>query len=66
MAMDMVSYGTQKGKNRSGAYLFLPDGDAHSLLTPDTRPHITVTTGPLVSLVWTHGPCMLLCNSPPP
>ena len=55
VAMDLVSYGTRSGKERSGAYLFLPDGPAHSLLTHNTRPHITVATGPLVSKQYSSG-----------
>lgn len=47
--MDIVTYGVRKGKSRSGAYLFLPDGDAQSLLTPGSTPHISITSGPLVS-----------------
>ncbi|CAI8034350.1 Alpha-mannosidase 2x [Geodia barretti] len=46
--MDVVMYGSRQGKQRSGAYIFLPDGAAGSILTPDTRPRIAVTTGPLV------------------
>jgi alpha-mannosidase II len=48
VAMDIVMYGSRQGKHRSGAYLFLPDGAAGSLLTPDTRLRIAVTTGPVV------------------
>ena len=46
VTMDLVSYGTRAGKVHSGAYLFLPDGEARSLLTGQTR--VAMTTGPLV------------------
>ena len=49
VAMEMVTYGTRAGKSHSGAYLFLPDGKAQPLLPSGSKPHITVTTGPLVS-----------------
>lgn len=48
VAMDIVRYGTRLGKEKSGAYLFLPDGPAQSLLTSSTQPRVAVTTGPLV------------------
>lgn len=50
--MDVVTYGVRNGKSRSGAYLFLPDGDARSLLAHGSTPHISITSGPLVSWKW--------------
>ena len=47
--MDVVTYGTRNGKDHSGAYLFMPDREAQTLLPPGSKPQITVTTGPLVS-----------------
>ena len=47
--MDLVMYESRRGKQQSGAYLFLPYGKARSLFTPNTKPRITMTTGPLVS-----------------
>ena len=47
--MDLVMYESRRGKQQSGAYLFLPDGKAHSILTPNKQPRVAVTTGPLVS-----------------
>lgn len=45
-----VRYGTQSGKERSGAYLFLPNGEAE-LVKYDPRPTIQKMEGPLVSEV---------------
>ena len=46
--MDFVTYGTRSGKERSGAYLFLPDGEGASILSTWRHPFITITVGPLV------------------
>ena len=46
--MDFVTYGTRSGKERSGAYLFLPDGEGTSILSTWRHPFITITVGPLV------------------
>lgn len=43
-----VRYGTRPGKDRSGAYLFIPDGEAQSVMY-DSHPTIRKTEGPLVS-----------------
>ena len=48
--MDFVTYGTRSGKERSGAYLFLPDGEGTSILSTWRHPFITITVGPLVRL----------------
>lgn len=32
VGVDFVTYGTRSGKEKSGAYLFLPDGEAKSVL----------------------------------
>ncbi|UYV73641.1 MAN2A2 [Cordylochernes scorpioides] len=48
--INFLKYGTRvKGKDKSGAYLFLPNQDAQSV--EYSRPHIRVTEGPLVSEV---------------
>ncbi len=46
MDLDFVSYGTSSGKEKSGAYLFMPDKEASSIVE---KPHVTIVLGPLVS-----------------
>lgn len=46
--VDFVTYGARKGRDRSGAYLFLPDREAQSMLSSWSKPSITITVGPLV------------------
>ncbi|XP_030828372.1 alpha-mannosidase 2x isoform X2 [Strongylocentrotus purpuratus] len=48
--IEFVTYGTGRDKTKSGAYLFMPDGDAHPLDPPSQIP-IRVTRGPLESHV---------------
>ena len=49
--VDFVWYGTRPSREKSGAYLFLPDMKARSLLIGLGRPPVIITTGPLVSIV---------------
>ena len=49
--VDFVQYGTVTSKEKSGAYLFLPDGEAKSIVSSWSSPPITITVGPLVSVV---------------
>ena len=49
--LDFVSYGTVTSKEKSGAYLFLPDGEAKTILGSWSNPPITITVGPLVSSI---------------
>lgn len=63
--MDIVTYGVRNGKSRSGAYLFLPDGDAQSLLSPGSSPHVSIISGPLVSWQWMSSNTMSLSSSGP-
>lgn len=46
--LDFVSYGTRSGKEKSGAYLFLPDGAATSIVSHKYKPKIVTVAGPLV------------------
>ena len=48
--LDFVSYGTVSSKEKSGAYLFLPDGEARTIIGSRSYPPITITVGPLVSI----------------
>ena len=48
VAVDFLSYGTRGGRERSGAYLFLPDGEARSVVEGRPRPAVSVTAGPLL------------------
>ena len=48
--LDFVSYGTVSSKEKSGAYLFLPDGEARTIVGSRSYPPITITVGPLVSI----------------
>ena len=45
--LDFVSYGTRSGKEKSGAYLFLPDREASSIISNKKYKIITIA-GPLV------------------
>ena len=47
--LEFVSYGTLNAKEKSGAYLFLPDGEAKSIVSSWSNPPITIIVGPLVS-----------------
>lgn len=49
--LDFVTYGTRSGKERSGAYLFMPDKEASSILSSRSKPSIIIIAGPLVSIV---------------
>ena len=49
--LQFVFYSSRRSKDKSGAYLFLPNGKAELLTTPETRPLIRVTRGPLASQV---------------
>lgn len=46
--VDFVMYGSRRGRDRSGAYLFLPDRDGMSMIA-NTKPHVILAVGPLVS-----------------
>ena len=59
--LDFVSYGTVTSKEKSGAYLFLPDGEAKTILGSWSNPPITITVGPLVSGIYI---CHLASLSP--
>lgn len=48
--LDFVSYGTVSAKEKSGAYIFLPNGEARTIVSGWSNPPITITIGPLVSL----------------
>ncbi|XP_035382618.1 alpha-mannosidase 2 isoform X1 [Electrophorus electricus] len=50
--VDFVWYGTTSNKDKSGAYLFLPDGEAKKY-SPSRPPVIRVTKGPVFSEVTT-------------
>ena len=47
--VDFITYGTRSSKDKSGAYLFLPDGDAKTIVAEWKKPPVTITVGPLVS-----------------
>lgn len=55
LGVEFVAYGTRKGSTRSGAYLFLPDGDAE-VIRPDENHHLVVVNGSLRSTVDVHLP----------
>lgn len=48
--VDFVSYGSRKGRDKSGAYLFLPDSEASSIVLSNGKPSIVMVIGPLVSM----------------
>ncbi|TRY91811.1 hypothetical protein DNTS_012444 [Danionella cerebrum] len=50
--VEFVWYGTTSNKDKSGAYLFLPDGEA-TVYSPSQAPLVRVTKGPLFSEVTT-------------
>ena len=47
--LDFVSYGTRSGRDKSGAYLFLPDKEASSIVSAKRKPYVITIAGPLVS-----------------
>ena len=47
--LNFVTYGTSSAKDKSGAYLFLPDGPAKSV--PSLSPTVVVEKGPVMSRV---------------
>ena len=49
--LDFVSYGTVSAKEKSGAYLFVPNGEAKTIVSGWSNPPITIIVGPLVSTV---------------
>ena len=65
MDLDFVSYGTRANiKERSGAYLFLPDREASSIVTSQGKPKISLVAGPLVSrftLLIATNVCLFVC-----
>ncbi len=48
--VDFVTYGSRRGRDKSGAYLFLPDRDAVSMVG-NSKPHVVVVAGPLVRII---------------
>ncbi|XP_039766142.1 alpha-mannosidase 2x isoform X2 [Ornithorhynchus anatinus] len=50
VGVELVVYGTRASKDKSGAYLFLPDGEAKPY-TPKDPPVLRVTEGPFFSEV---------------
>ncbi|XP_040270048.1 alpha-mannosidase 2x isoform X2 [Bufo bufo] len=50
ISMEFLIYGTRTSKDKSGAYLFLPDGDAKSY-TPKDPPVVRIIEGPFFSEV---------------
>ena len=48
---DFVMYGAAPGRERSGAYLFLPSGEATTIVSDSKEYRMRIVTGPLVS-VW--------------
>ena len=46
--LDFVSYGTRSGKDKSGAYLFLPDREASSIVSDRKQYKVVTIAGPLV------------------
>ncbi len=56
VVIEFVAYGTRNRGDKSGAYLFLPDGPAKPLLTGDRRPLVKVVEGKIVSTVDVHLP----------
>ncbi|NXU52428.1 MA2A2 mannosidase, partial [Turnix velox] len=53
VSSEFLIYGTRSSKDKSGAYLFLPDGEAKPY-TPRDPPLVRVTEGPLYSEVATY------------
>ncbi|KAG8575395.1 hypothetical protein GDO81_009541 [Engystomops pustulosus] len=53
IGMEFLIYGTRTSKDKSGAYLFLPDGDA-KLYTPKDPPVVRIIDGPFFSEVTCH------------
>lgn len=53
LGMELLVYGTRTSKDKSGAYLFLPDGEAQPYV-PKELPVLRVTEGPFFSEVATH------------
>ena len=49
--LDFVSYGTKSGKDKSGAYLFLPDKEASSIISDRKQYKIVTIAGPLVRYI---------------
>lgn len=47
MEIEFVRYGTTRERDRSGAYLFIPGGEAHPI--SQQNPHLKLTRGPLLS-----------------
>lgn len=50
--LEFVKYGTRAGKDKSGAYLFLPDKPEPDLVHIDNKCIIHLITGPIVSKVF--------------
>ncbi|XP_065648890.1 alpha-mannosidase 2 isoform X2 [Hydra vulgaris] len=50
--INFMSYGTVANMDRSGAFLFLPSGEATSIV--ETNPPITITSGPIYTEVMTR------------
>ena len=55
LGVEFVAYDSRKGPSRSGAYLFLPDGDAQAI-QPDENHHVLIINGSIRSLVEVHLP----------
>nr|XP_013806512.1 PREDICTED: alpha-mannosidase 2x isoform X2 [Apteryx mantelli mantelli] len=53
VSSEFLIYGTRASKDKSGAYLFLPDGEAKPY-TPEDAPVVRVTEGPFFSEVATY------------
>lgn len=53
LSTELLVYGTRAAKDKSGAYLFLPDGEAQPYV-PKELPVLRVTEGPFFSEVETH------------
>lgn len=69
MHLDFVKYGTRgSGKDKSGAYLFLPDKPEPDPVFMDSRTIVHLVTGPILSRVFIELPHMrhtcTLFNSP--
>ncbi|XP_075238901.1 alpha-mannosidase 2-like [Convolutriloba macropyga] len=66
VSLDFVTYGTSSAKDKSGAYLFLPDGPAKSV--PSLSPVVAVEKGAVMSRVIVQLPNLIhtvqLFNSP--
>ncbi|XP_074862542.1 alpha-mannosidase 2x isoform X4 [Carettochelys insculpta] len=55
LSTEFLIYGTRSAKDKSGAYLFLPDGEAKSY-APKEPPVVRVTEGPFFSEVASYFP----------